>query len=119
MRRSRRRATFPSVRVVFITTPARSHALMIARALIRRRLAACVNCVPGIRSIFPWQGRVDECAEILLIVKTTARRLPALTAAVRRLHSYALPEILALPAAGGSAAYLRWVARRCASEAKK
>ena len=119
MRRPRRRARGSSVRVVFITTPTRSRALTIARALIRRRLAACVNCVPGVRSIFRWQGRVEACAETLLIAKTTASRLPALTAAVRRLHPYELPEVLALPATGGSAAYLRWVARSCVSEEKK
>ena len=119
MRRPRRRATVPSVRVVFITAPTRSHALAIARALIRRRLAACVNCMPGVRSIFRWQGRVEACAETLLIAKTTVQRLPALTAAVRRLHPYQLPEVLALPSTGGSAAYLRWVARSCASEEKK
>ena len=107
------------IRIVFITAPTRAHALRIARALVSQRLAACVNCVSGIRSIFRWQGRVDTCAETLLIAKTTARRLPSLTAAVRRLHPYELPEILALPAVGGSPAYLRWVAQSCSFQAQK
>lgn len=111
--------TARDIRVLFITAPTRAHALRIARALVSRRLAACVNCVPGVRSIFRWHGRVDACGEMLLIVKTTARCVPALTAAVRRLHPYALPEILALPAAGGSPAYLRWVAQSCSPQTKK
>lgn len=108
-----------TIRIVCITAPTHAHALRIARALVSRRLAACVNCVPGVRSVFRWRGRVDACAETLLIAKTTARRLPALTAAVRRLHPYDLPEILALPVAGGSPAYLRWVAQSCSLQTKK
>ena len=119
MPRTRRRPAARDVRVVFITAAGRAQALTIGRALVRRRLAACVNCVPQVRSIFRWQGRVDDCAETLLIVKTITQRLPALRAAVARLHSYALPEILVLPASGGSPAYLRWVVRSCAAEGKK
>lgn len=116
MRRPRRPVSAARrVRVVLITAPTRTAALRIGRALVRERLAACVNCVPGITSIFRWQGRVDTCHETLLVVKTTARRLPALTAAVRRLHTYDLPEVLALAAAGGSAAYARWVLHSCAA----
>ena len=107
------------VRVVCITAPTRAHALRIARALVSQRLAACVNCVPGVRSIFRWQGRVDACAETLLIAKTTAQRLPALTSAVRRLHPYELPEVLAWSATDGSPAYLRWVAQSCSFQAQK
>lgn len=118
--RSHRSSVDPRhIRIVLITAPHRPEALRIARALVRRRLAACVNCVPGLRSVFHWQGRVDESNEALLIVKTTARRLPALITAVRRLHAYELPEILALPAAGGSAAYVRWVAQSCSPKTKK
>ena len=120
MPRTRRPSPHPrDVRIVFITAPTRVHALRIARTLVSQRLAACVNCVPGNRSIFRWRGRVDACAETLLIVKTTARRLPMLTAAVHRLHPYELPEVLALPAVGGSPAYLRWVAQSCSLQAQK
>ena len=101
------------VRVVLITTATRAAALRIGRALVRQRLAACVTCVPGVTSIFRWQGRVNAARETLLVVKTTARCLPALAAAVRRLHTYDLPEILALAADGGSVDYLRWVLRNC------
>ena len=120
MPRTRRSLRTPrDCRIVFITAPTRAHALRIARVLVSQRLAACVNCVPGIRSIFRWRGRVDTCAEMLLIVKTTARHLPTLTSAVRRLHPYELPEVLALPAVGGSPAYLRWVAQSCSLQAQK
>ena len=73
------------------------------------QLAACVNIVPGITSVYRWQGAVHRDAELLLVVKTRAELLEALTARVRQLHPYDKPEVLALPAAGGSSSYLRWV----------
>ena len=105
--------------VVLITTPTQAHGLQIARALVRRRLAACVNCVPRVHSIFAWQGRVEHCAETLLIVKTVRRRVAALTQAVRTLHRYDVPEILVVPTVGGSEAYLRWVVCSCAPPTEK
>ncbi len=119
MPRPVRRRAADRVCIVFITAPTHAHALAIARALVRQRLAACVNCVPQVRSIFRWAGKMEACSEVLLIVKTTRRRLAALTATVRRLHRYDLPEILAIPSAGGHAAYLHWVVRSCAPQAKK
>jgi periplasmic divalent cation tolerance protein len=68
-----------------------------------------VNAVPGVRSVYRWEGRVEEAGEILLVVKTRADRSAALAARVRELHPYALPEILELGAAGGSPDYLEWV----------
>ena len=105
--------------VVLITTPTQAHGLQIARALVRRRLAACVNCVPRVRSIFTWQGRIEDCTETLLIVKTTRRRVAALMQAVRTLHRYDVPAILVVPTAGGSEAYLRWVVRSCVPQTEK
>jgi periplasmic divalent cation tolerance protein len=97
------------VRVVLVTAPDAAVAERLARALVEERLAACVNAVPGVRSVYRWEGRVEEAGEILLVVKTRADRSAALAARVRELHPYALPEILELGAAGGSPDYLEWV----------
>lgn len=97
------------VRVVFVTAPDAGAGARIARALVEERLAACVNLVPGIRSTYRWQGRVQEDDEVLLVIKTVEGRLDALGERVRALHPYDLPEVLALAAAGGSPDYLAWV----------
>jgi periplasmic divalent cation tolerance protein len=97
------------VRVVLLTAPDAAVAERLARALVEERLAACVNVVPGVRSFYRWEGRLEDASELLLLVKTRADRAGALAARVRELHPYALPEVLELPAAGGSAAYLDWV----------
>ncbi len=99
----------PQVRVVLITAPNVDVAAKLARALVAERLAACVNVVPGVRSFYRWEGEVQDDAEVLLIAKTRGDRGEALAARVKDLHPYDLPEILELPATGGSAAYLAWV----------
>ena len=81
----------------------------IARALLDSRLAACVNLLPRVRSLYRWEGKVEDAAETLLLIKTRAALLDALTAEVRRLHSYELPEIIALPVAAGLPPYLAWI----------
>ena len=81
----------------------------IGRAVIAARLAACVNIVRGVGSIFCWKGKVEKAREFLLILKTTADNFSALEKKIKRLHSYEVPEIIALPVAAGSAEYLRWV----------
>ena len=95
--------------VVYVTAPDETVATHIARTLVEEELAACVNVVPGVRSIYRWQGAVTEDAEILLVVKTRAERLAALTARVVAIHPYTLPEVLALPVADGHVPYLEWV----------
>lgn len=94
---------------VLITAPEEETARRIARALVEERLAACVNLLPGVRSIYRWQGAVEEATEVLLIAKTHAERVAALAARVRALHPYELPEVVTLPVTDGSEAYLRWV----------
>ncbi len=95
--------------VVLITASTPEEAERIAGALVSERLAACANLLPGVASTYRWQGAVERAAETLLIVKTTRERLEALTERVRALHSYTVPEVVALPVVGGNPAYLRWV----------
>lgn len=82
----------------------------IARALVDERLAACVNLLPGVRSVYRWRGAVEEANEVLLLAKTMRDALPALQARLVALHPYELPELLAVEAAGGLPAYLGWIA---------
>ena len=104
---SRRRADPP--RVVLKKAPPR-RARALARALVERRLAACVNILPGARSVYRWKGAVEEASETLLLAKTTASRTAALLAAVEELHPHEVPEGILLPVAGGLPRYLAWVA---------
>ncbi len=97
------------VQVMLSTAPDRDTALAIARALVEERLAACVNLVPQVTSVFRWEGKLGESAEVLLVVKTRADRSEALCARVGELHPYDVPELVLLPVAGGAAAYLDWV----------
>ena len=101
----------PSVKhiVFFITTASAEEGERIARSLLEERLAACVNIVPAVRSFFWWEGKVQAEAEVLLVVKTQAALFEALAARVRSLHSYTVPEIIALPVTAGNPAYLGWV----------
>jgi periplasmic divalent cation tolerance protein len=102
-----------AVRVALITAPDADTARRIARALVEERLAACVNVVPGVSSIYRWEGVVHEDAELLLIAKTTEDRLAALAERLAVLHPYALPELVALAPSGGSERYLAWVRGAC------
>ena len=99
----------PDHLVVLVTAGSGEEAATIARTLVEERLAACVNVVGPIRSIYRWQDAVEEAAEHLLIVKARGTDLPTLEARVRALHSYAVPEVLALPVTGGSREYLTWL----------
>jgi len=102
------------VRVALSTAPDADTAARIARALVEERLAACVNLVPAVRSIYRWRDRIEDAAEVLLVIKTRAERVEALAARLRALHPYELPELVALPVADGLAPYLDWVAAEAA-----
>ncbi len=91
------------------TCPDADTARRLAGALVGERLAACVNLLPGVRSVYRWQGEVHEDQEVLLVVKTTRARLDALTERIRALHPYELPEIIAVPVVKGLSDYLHWV----------
>jgi periplasmic divalent cation tolerance protein len=106
--------TEPEVRVAFITAPDQEAAAGIARALVEEHLAACVNLLPGIRSVYRWEGAIEEDAEVLLVVKTRADRAAALVDRVVELHPYDVPEVVMLPAVGGSPTYLEWVRKEAA-----
>lgn len=99
----------PEPLLVLITAGSQQEAETIARALVAERLAACVNIVPGITSIYRWQGEVQRDQELLLVVKTRRDVLDDLVRRVQELHSYDLPETIALPLVGGSAPYLAWL----------
>jgi periplasmic divalent cation tolerance protein len=94
---------------LLVTAPDEETGRRIARALVEERLAACVNVLPGVHSIYRWKGAVEEASEVMLVVKTRAERAGLLAARVRALHPYELPEVVALPVTDGSRAYLRWV----------
>ncbi len=96
--------------VVLVTTPSPERAAEIARALVEERLAACGNVVPGLRSIYRWEGKVHDDAEALLVLKTTRARFEALRDRVLALHPYEVPEVIALPVEAGNARYLEWIA---------
>lgn len=96
--------------VVLVTCGSTAEAKRIARAVVNARLAACVNILPGaVTSIYRWKGRVESGQERLLLIKTSRTRLAKLQTAVEKLHSYELPEFIALPVAAGSREYFKWM----------
>lgn len=94
-------------------TSTREEAQRIAAALVERRLAACVQIAGPVRSVYRWQGRVEQADEWLLYAKTTSERYDAAESAIREMHSYECPEVIATPIVAGSSAYLEWLAAEC------
>lgn len=103
-------ATSASLQFVYITTAGMEEARRIGRALVEARLAACVNILDGMSSIYWWEGEIEEGRETVLIAKTRADLVERLTAKVRELHGYDCPCIVALPISGGNPAFLEWIA---------
>lgn len=95
--------------VIFVTTKDKAQASKIAKALLEAKLIACANIIKGVSSMFWWQGKVDQAQETLLILKTKANLFKKVEAKVKSLHSYEVPEIIALPIVAGSSAYLKWI----------
>ena|SRR5271165_6135032 len=99
----------PPALVVLSTVSSLEQGRRLARELVEQRLAACVNLIPKVESIYRWQGAVESAEEVLLVVKTTPARFAELRDKIAELHSYDVPEILALPVSDGSAPYLAWL----------
>jgi periplasmic divalent cation tolerance protein len=95
--------------LILCTCPDAGTADRLAAALIAERLAACVNILPGLKSVYEWQGVVETAQEHLLIIKSHQQRFAAVEAAIKKLHPYELPEIIALAIGNGSAEYLKWI----------
>ncbi len=101
--------------VCLVTAASPEEAHRIARTLVEEHLAACVNVLPGVRSVYRWRGAVEEAEEVLMVVKTTRERFGALRERVASLHSYEVPEVLALPVEDALAAYRAWVVESVAA----
>ena len=95
--------------IIFITATNNKEAKSIAQQLMKNKLVACVNIVYGIESLFRWKGKVDQAKEVLLVVKSRKEKLAKIIKLVKSLHSYEVPEIIALPIVGGYKPYLNWI----------
>ncbi|MGO9435359.1 MAG: divalent-cation tolerance protein CutA [Terracidiphilus sp.] len=96
-------------RIVLTTTPNSEEAERVARTLVEERLAACATLIPSVRSIYRWQGKLEESTETMLLIKTSTEQLAALEARIHALQSYETPEFLVLPIESGSLGYLDWL----------
>ncbi|WP_456451766.1 divalent-cation tolerance protein CutA [Hydrogenimonas sp.] len=94
---------------MLVTAPNEKEAKTIARKAVEKKLAACVNIVPGLTSVYRWEGKVQEDAEVLMLIKTTKKRLEKLEKLVKKLHSYDVPEFVVLKIESGSDDYLKWL----------
>ncbi len=95
--------------VIFVTASNKKEAGNIARGLLKNKLAACVNIIENVNSLFWWQGKIDQADEVLLIIKSKKSKLAAVIKLVKSMHSYDVPEIIALPIIGGDKIYLKWI----------
>ncbi len=106
------------VRLALTTCPDESSAKALANALVERGVAACVTCLPGAHSVYRWQGRLCDDAEVQLLIKTTEARAASLQDVVAELHPYDEPELIILPVTGGSQGYLQWIEDELADTAR-
>jgi periplasmic divalent cation tolerance protein len=112
--------TIARFQIVLVTCGSKAEAKTIARALVERRLAACVNVVTTpIESIYRWKGRTESAKEFLLVIKSTQSRFAALRREIEALHSYEVPEIIALPISAGSLQYLKWLAESVSAKPRR
>ena len=99
--------------VILVTAKNMREGNKIANQLVEDRLIACTNVVKDVKSVFTWQGKTEKASEVLLIMKSRKKNLPKIIKRVKALHSYTVPEIIALPIAGGNTDYLNWVKQSC------
>jgi periplasmic divalent cation tolerance protein len=104
--------------VVLVTVGSSAEGQRLARALVEERLAACVNRIQYIQSVYRWEGKIEESEEEMLVIKTRKELFSALEIKVRELHSYSVPEIIALPLVEGNDAYLRWLEEQVSGPAR-
>lgn len=104
--------------VVFITAPNQDEATRLAEMLVESHLAACVQILPGLESVYRWQGKIERQPEVLLIAKTLRSKFAELEREVRAVHSYETPEIVVVPIVNGSAPYLEWLMASVSSDSK-
>jgi periplasmic divalent cation tolerance protein len=95
--------------VVFVTASSEAEAAKIGRAVVDERLAACANVLGGVASRYWWKGQIEDASEALLILKTRQELVESVTVRVRALHSYTVPEVIAIPVVGGNPDYLQWI----------
>ncbi|MBF0255317.1 MAG: divalent-cation tolerance protein CutA [Gammaproteobacteria bacterium] len=101
-----------SISLNLCTCPDLTTAQSLARQLVERGLAACVNILPGVSSVYAWQGQVEQAEEVLLLIKTASERVETMQQALAQLHPYEVPEIISLPVSAGHHPYIQWV-REC------
>ena len=104
---------YNNLRIIYITTGSKEEARSIGRLLVEQRLAACVNIIDGMESIYRWEGKIEESAEAILIAKTHYSKVKALTEKVKSLHSYKCPCVISIPLSEeeGNADYIKWLIR--------
>ncbi|MFH1223678.1 MAG: divalent-cation tolerance protein CutA [Pseudomonadota bacterium] len=100
--------------MVLVTASSKKEAEKIAGAVLKKRLAACVNMIPGIMSLFHWKGKIENAKEVLLLIKTRTQLFGKLEKTVRKNHSYSVPEVVAVPIIKGSDKYLKWIKQETA-----
>lgn len=105
--------------VVLSSCDSEEEAASLARHLVEKRLAACVNITPGARSFYHWQGAIEDSTEWLLVIKSRRDLFPALRAEIAKMHTYEVPELLALPVVAGSESYLEWLDRELGEAAEE
>jgi periplasmic divalent cation tolerance protein len=102
--------------IVLTTCESSQDAQTIAETLVEKRLAACVNILPGLKSVYRWQGKVENATELLLLIKTRRGLFEQLSAELARIHPYEVPEVIALPLIDGAPAYLGWLEKELKSD---
>lgn len=95
--------------IIFVTASSKKEAAAISKKLIKNKLAACVNIIDKIKSLFWWKGKIDTAGEALLVIKTKKSKLTKIIGLISSMHSYDVPEIIAIPVIAGSSSYLRWI----------
>ncbi len=103
----------------YVTCASEGEAVRIGRTVVEERLAACANLLPGVTSIYRWQGRIETATEVALVLKTRAALVDALTARIKALHSYTVPCVVALPIRAGNPDYLAWLVAETCSTAEE